>query len=76
MASNASERPWQNETLEELDDGRAEATFQVCHTADLEQDVLRALGAVEILEPADVRERVRLAAERIAARHCRRESHG
>lgn len=68
------ERPWQNETLKELDDGSAEATFHVCHTADLEQDVLRALGAVEVLEPADVRERVRLAAEQIAARHARREN--
>jgi len=41
----------------------------VCHTADLEQDVLRACGAVEVLEPVEVRQRVRFLAEQIAARH-------
>lgn len=63
------ERPWQHETLVELADGSAEATFHVCHTADLEQEVLRAGGAVEVLEPAELRERIKTVAERIAAKH-------
>jgi predicted DNA-binding transcriptional regulator YafY len=50
-------------------DGSAEATFSVCHTAELEQYVLRAGGRVQVISPANVRDRVRTAAERLAAGH-------
>lgn len=64
------ERPWQSDQrLVERADGSAEATYRVCHTADLEQCILRAGGHAEVLGPPDVRARIRDAAARILARH-------
>lgn len=64
------ERPWQeHQVLVELPEGGAEAVYRVCHTADLEQNVLRAGGQVQVISPPEVRERVRAAAERILKAH-------
>jgi predicted DNA-binding transcriptional regulator YafY len=64
------ERPWQpDQHLVERTDGSAEATYQVCHTADLEQNILRAGGQVEVIDPPEVRERIRAAAAKVIARH-------
>ena len=64
------EQPWQsNQKLIERADGSAEATYQVCHTADLEQCILRAGGQAEVISPPDVRARIYAAAARILERH-------
>jgi predicted DNA-binding transcriptional regulator YafY len=64
------EQPWQsNQKLIERPDGSAEATYQVCHTADLEQCILRAGGQAEVISPPDVRARIAAAAARIIERH-------
>jgi proteasome accessory factor B len=64
------EQPWQSDQrLVERADGSAEATYQVCHTADLEQSILRAGGQVEVVSPPEVRARIQAAAARILGRH-------
>jgi len=64
------EQPWQsNQKLIEPADGSAEATYQVCHTADLEQCILRAGSQAEVISPPEVRARIAAAAARILERH-------
>ena len=64
------ERPWQpQQELQELPDGRAEAIYRVCHSGDLEQYVLRTGGLAQVVSPPEVRERIRVAAQAIAAQH-------
>lgn len=64
------ERPWQpQQVLVALPDGRAEATYRVCHTGDLERYVLAAAGQAEVISPPEVRERVRTAAQAVSALH-------
>ena len=64
------EQPWQSDQrLVEHDDGSAEATYHVCHTADLERNILCAGGQAEVITPPDVRERIRAAAARILEEH-------
>jgi predicted DNA-binding transcriptional regulator YafY len=64
------ERPWQvGQTLTELGGGRADATYHVCHTGDLEQYVLRTGGLAQVVSPPEVRNRIHAAAAKIMAQH-------
>jgi predicted DNA-binding transcriptional regulator YafY len=70
------EHEWQvGQVIVDLPDGDAEVTFHVCHTAELEQYVLRTGGLAEVISPADVRERVHAAAARILALHAPLNGH-
>jgi predicted DNA-binding transcriptional regulator YafY len=64
------EQPWQpDQQLVPRADGSAIATYHVCHTADLEQSILRAGGQAQVISPPEVRARIHAAAERILERH-------
>jgi predicted DNA-binding transcriptional regulator YafY len=64
------ENEWQHgQVIVEQPDGSAEVTFHVCHTAELEQYVLRTGGLAQVIEPADVRQRIHAAAAKIMERH-------
>ena len=71
------ERPWQDGQVLHLNtDGSADVVYSVCHTADLEQNVLRAGGQVEAIGPPEVRARIHAAALRLANRHGGKEEQG
>jgi predicted DNA-binding transcriptional regulator YafY len=62
--------PWQpGQVLVDLPGGRAEATYRVPHTREIEQRVLAACGGAEVVSPHDVRDRIHAAAAAIAASH-------
>lgn len=64
------ERPWQTgQVLIDRPDGSAETTYHVCHTADLEQQILRSNGQAEVIGPPEVRQRIRALALRFYERH-------